>query len=236
MFKVQMKQQLRCWSSSFHKVIFPVGQTRSFQSLGSKINNNGLKSCQQVSVQAKWLSTSASAGGGATDPLKDHMQAMKLAASIEPIPFTKDIPITPLNDSVQGAQLAHKKVTIVGCGQVGMAIGYAILNQTTAGTIALVDMNEDKLMGEAKDLQQGSGFHENVRIVAGSTYDVSAQSHLVIVTAGAAQKPGESRLSLVERNSKIMQGIIPQVLAHSPDAAICIVSNPYVCFVLLVLI
>ncbi|KAL7572552.1 hypothetical protein ACA910_000373 [Epithemia clementina (nom. ined.)] len=160
------------------------------------------------------------------DPFQDHMQHMKLAASIEPIPYTKDIPLTPLNDSLFGSKLPHKKVTIVGCGQVGMAIAYAILNQTTAGTIALVDMNEAKLIGEAKDLQQGSGFHENVRIIAGSTYEVSAQSSLVIVTAGAAQKPGESRLSLVERNTKIMQGIIPQVLAHSPDAAICIVANP----------
>ena len=157
----------------------------------------------------------------------DHLQTMKLKASIDPIPYTSDIPITPLNDSPSD-KIEHKKVTIVGCGQVGMAIGYAILNQTTAGTIALIDMNEERLLGEAKDLQQGSGFHDNVRIMAGSTYNVSAQSHLVIVTAGVAQKPGESRLSLVERNTKIMESIIPQVLSHSPNAAICIVSNPYV--------
>lgn len=87
-------------------------------------------------------------------------------------------------------------------------------------------MNADKLEGEARDLQQGSGFHENVRILASTNYDVSAHSHLVIVTAGVAQKLGESRLDLVEKNAKIMSYIIPQILAFSPDAAICIVSNP----------
>jgi L-lactate dehydrogenase len=107
-----------------------------------------------------------------------------------------------------------------------MAIAYAILNQMSAGTISLVDMNADKLQGEAKDLEQGSGFHENVRIEASTQYDVTAHSHLVIITAGAAQRPGESRLNLVERNVAIMSSIIPPVLAQSPDASICIVSNP----------
>lgn len=96
----------------------------------------------------------------------------------------------------------------------------------SSGTIALVDTNASKLEGEAKDLQQGSGFHENVRIVASTDYEVSAHSHLVIITAGVAQKPGESRLNLLEKNVAIMKKIIPNVLAHSPDAAICIVSNP----------
>jgi hypothetical protein len=107
-----------------------------------------------------------------------------------------------------------------------MAIAYAILNQMSAGTISLVDMNADKLQGEAKDLEQGSGFHENVRIEASTQYDVTAHSHLVIITAGAAQRPGESRLNVVERNVAIMSSIIPPVLAQSPDASICIVSNP----------
>mmetsp|Transcript_6118 Transcript_6118/g.7916 ORF Transcript_6118/g.7916 Transcript_6118/m.7916 type:complete len:440 (+) Transcript_6118:176-1495(+) len=157
--------------------------------------------------------------------MKEHMHSMKLKDSLDPIPYTSTIPLTPLNEGELG-KLSHKKVSIVGCGQVGLAIGYALLNQTAAGTIALIDMNEQKLLGEAKDLQQGSGFHENVRIIAGTHYEVSAHSHLVIVTAGVAQKPGESRLSLVERNTQIMKDIIPQVLAHSPHAAICIVSNP----------
>jgi L-lactate dehydrogenase len=87
-------------------------------------------------------------------------------------------------------------------------------------------MNGSKLEGEAKDLQQGSGFHDHVRVLASTDYQVTAHSHLVIVTASVAQKIGESRLNLVERNVAIMKSIIPQVLAHSPDAAICIASNP----------
>lgn len=82
------------------------------------------------------------------------------------------------------------------------------------------------LHGEAKDFMQGSAFHNRMSIEASDDYSVSKNSDLVIVTAGVAQKPGESRLSLVERNAKIMSMIIPKVLQHSPDAPICIVSNP----------
>jgi L-lactate dehydrogenase len=101
-----------------------------------------------------------------------------------------------------------------------------MLTREVAGSIALVDVNKSKLEGEAKDLRQGSAFHQRVRVEASDDYSISADSHLVIVTAGVAQKVGESRLSLVERNVKIMKSIIPQVLKYSPDAPICIVSNP----------
>ena len=67
---------------------------------------------------------------------------------------------------------------------------------------------------------------EYLTILASDEYSVSKDSHLVVVTAGAAQQKGESRLDLVERNVSIMQNIIPKVLAYSPNAAICIVANP----------
>jgi L-lactate dehydrogenase len=92
--------------------------------------------------------------------------------------------------------------------------------------LALVDIDTKKLQGEAKDFLQGSAFHQRISIEASDDYAVSQSSHLVIITAGAAQRPGESRLGLVERNTKIMGMVIPQVLKHSPDAVICIVSNP----------
>jgi TM2 domain-containing membrane protein YozV len=100
-------------------------------------------------------------GGGTLDHLR-------LSHSFEPIPYSSDIGVTPLNE--YSGSLGHKKVTIVGCGQVGMAIAYSLLNQTTAGTIALVDMNREKLEGEAKDLEQGSAFHQHVRIMASDEY------------------------------------------------------------------
>jgi L-lactate dehydrogenase len=157
--------------------------------------------------------------------MKEHISKMRMTHSFEPIPYDPNLPIVPLN-FVDSSELQHKKVTVVGCGQVGMAIAYAMLNQTTAGTIALIDQAGDKLSGEAKDLEQGSAFHGNVRIEADTDYAVSNGSHLVIITAGAAQKVGESRLELVGKNVAIMKNIIPNVLAHSPHAAICIVSNP----------
>jgi L-lactate dehydrogenase len=76
--------------------------------------------------------------------------------------------MSPLNQEI--GKIGHKKVTVVGCGQVGMAIAYSMLNQVIAGTIALVDMNRDKLEGEAKDLEQGSAFHQHIRILASDEY------------------------------------------------------------------
>ncbi len=93
---------------------------------------------------------------------------LRLQHSVEPIPFTAGFELTPENLPLD--RLGHKKVTVVGCGQVGMAIAYSMLNQVTAGTIALVDMNKEKLEGEAKDLEQGSAFHQNVRILASDEY------------------------------------------------------------------
>jgi L-lactate dehydrogenase len=170
------------------------------------------------------FTTKAAVDLGPARMLHSYMQDFRTKDSLEPIPFGDDIAVVPLIDSPD--QLFHKKVSIIGCGQVGMGIAFALLNQTAAGTIALVDSNASKLDAEAKDLEQGSGFHEHVRILAGTGYEVSAHSHLVIITAGVAQKPGESRLNLMEKNVAIMKNIIPNVLAHSPDAAICIVSNP----------
>lgn len=94
----------------------------------------------------------------------DHL---RLGHSLEPIPYSGDIEISPMN---RGADLGHKKISVVGCGQVGMAIAYSVLNQQSAGTLALVDMNREKLEGEAKDLEQGSAFHQQVRILASDEY------------------------------------------------------------------
>jgi L-lactate dehydrogenase len=90
----------------------------------------------------------------------------------------------------------------------------------------MIDIAKEKLEGEAKDFQQGGNFHQTTIILASDKYDISADSDLVIITAGVAQKPGESRLSLVERNARIMKMIMPEVLKYAPDATILIVSNP----------
>ena len=115
---------------------------------------------------------------------------------------------------------------MIGCGQVGLAAVYAILNQNLCGMISMVDVNGEKLEGEVKDFQQGSVFLKKCAIEGSTNYDVTADSDLVIVTAGAAQKPGESRLNLLGRNVSIIRSVIGEVLKYSPKAPICIVANP----------
>ncbi|XP_048644163.1 L-lactate dehydrogenase C chain-like [Marmota marmota marmota] len=95
-----------------------------------------------------------------------------------------------------------------------------------ADELALVDVAEDKLKGETMDLQHGSLFFSTSKIVSGKDYKVSENSKLVIVTAGARQKEGESRLDLVQRNVTIMKSIIPSIVRYSPDCKMLIVSNP----------
>ncbi|KAL9971951.1 hypothetical protein ACROYT_G018181 [Oculina patagonica] len=121
---------------------------------------------------------------------------------------------------------APSKVTIVGVGQVGMACAYSIMQQGICREIALIDMMEDKLKGEMLDLQHCQRFVKHVSILASTDYAVSANSNLCIVTAGSRQKEGESRRDLVQRNVHIFKGIIPQLVKHSPDTILMIVSNP----------
>ena len=123
-------------------------------------------------------------------------------------------------------QKIRKKVSIVGCGQVGLATAYSILNQGLCDSLVLVDVNGTRLEGEVKDFQQASAFAKRCTVEGSTNYDVTVDSDLVIVTAGAKQKPGESRLNLLNTNVKIMKSIVEQILEYSPEAPICIVSNP----------
>lgn len=84
----------------------------------------------------------------------------------------------------------------------------------------------DKLKGEMMDLQHGSAFLKNAKINASTDYSATANSSLCVVTAGARQREGETRLDLVQRNTDIFKGIIPQLVKYSPDTILLIVSNP----------
>ncbi|NXV98950.1 LDHA dehydrogenase, partial [Fregetta grallaria] len=121
---------------------------------------------------------------------------------------------------------AHNKISVVGVGAVGMACAISILMKDLADELALVDVVEDKLRGEMLDLQHGSLFLRTPKIVSGKGKYVTAHSKLVIVTAGARQQEGESRLNLVQRNVNIFKFIIPNVVKYSPDCKLLIVSNP----------
>ncbi|XP_058161641.1 L-lactate dehydrogenase C chain isoform X2 [Dasypus novemcinctus] len=123
-------------------------------------------------------------------------------------------------------KISQSKITIIGAGSVGMACAISILLKDLADELALVDVSEDKLKGETMDLQHGSLFFSTSKIISGKDYSVSANSKIVIVTAGVRQNKGESRLDLVQRNVNIMKLIIPDIVRHSPDCKILVVSNP----------
>jgi L-lactate dehydrogenase len=118
------------------------------------------------------------------------------------------------------------KVTVVGTGQVGMAAAFAMMTQGVVSELALVDMAANKLKGEMMDLQHGQAFLRTIKIQASTDYEVSKGSKICVVTAGARQNEGESRLSLVQRNVEIFKHIIPNLVKYSPNCILLIVSNP----------
>ncbi|XP_030221773.1 L-lactate dehydrogenase B-B chain isoform X1 [Gadus morhua] len=151
-----------------------------------------------------------------TQEANTTLRALKMSSILQRL-------ITPLFTGP--AEPPRNKVTVVGVGQVGMACAVSILLRELADELALVDVMEDKLRGEMMDLQHGSLFLKT-KIVADKDYKVTANSRIVVVTAGVRQQEGESRLNLVQRNVNVFKHIIPQIVKHSPNCIIVVVSNP----------
>ncbi|GAA0177725.1 dehydrogenase [Lithospermum erythrorhizon] len=120
----------------------------------------------------------------------------------------------------------HTKISVIGVGNVGMAIAQTILTQDLADELTLVDAIAHKLRGEMLDLQHAAAFLPRTKITADVDYAVTAGSDICIVTAGARQIPGESRLNLMQRNLALFKMIIPPLAKYSPDSILLIVSNP----------
>ncbi|KAK3041093.1 hypothetical protein RJ639_026890 [Escallonia herrerae] len=120
----------------------------------------------------------------------------------------------------------HTKISVIGVGNVGMAIAQTILTQDLADELALVDAKPDKLRGEMLDLQHAAAFLPRTKILASVDYSVTTGSDLCIVTAGARQIPGESRLNLLQRNVSLFKVIVPPLAKYSPEAILLVVSNP----------
>ncbi|XP_073923321.1 L-lactate dehydrogenase C chain-like isoform X2 [Castor canadensis] len=139
------------------------------------------------------------------------------------MPTVKEQLIASISAEDKGSQC---KVTVVGAGSVGMACAICILLKDLTDELAIVDVEEEKLKGETLDLLHGSVFLSTPKIICGKDFKVSENSKLVIVTAGARQKEGETRLDLVQRNVAIMKSIIPNLVHHSPDCKMIIVTNP----------
>ncbi|ELW65411.1 L-lactate dehydrogenase B chain [Tupaia chinensis] len=134
----------------------------------------------------------------------------------------KDKLIAPVAE--EEAKVPNNKITGVGVGQVGMVCAISILGKSL--THALVDVLENKFKGEMMDLQHESVFLQTPKTVADKDYSVTANSKIVVMTAGVRQQEGESCLNLVQRNINVFKFIVPQIVKYSPDCIIIVVSNP----------
>jgi len=117
------------------------------------------------------------------------------------------------------------KVAIIGCGSVGSTFAYALMLSGEAREIALIDVDRERARGESMDLNHGANFVRPVNISA-TGYEGCRGAEVVVITAGAKQKAGESRLDLVRRNTEIFKDIIPKVREHAKDAILLVVTNP----------
>lgn len=126
---------------------------------------------------------------------------------------------------IQPSATSSRKVGIVGVGMVGASFAYALMQRSLATEIVLVDLDRERAEGEAMDLNHGLPFVRPLTIRAGDYADLAGAA-VVVLTAGASQRPGQTRLDLLENNVKICREIIPQIVAHNPDGHIVIASNP----------
>ncbi|MBQ7064310.1 MAG: L-lactate dehydrogenase [Firmicutes bacterium] len=118
-----------------------------------------------------------------------------------------------------------RKVAIIGCGFVGSATAFALMQSGLFSEMVLIDVDYNKAEGEALDISHGMPFAKPMNIYAGS-YDDIADAAIIVVTAGANQKPGETRLDLVHKNVQIFRQIMPEIAARDCQGILLVVSNP----------
>ena len=123
-------------------------------------------------------------------------------------------------------QVTNRKVVVVGTGFVGTSIAYSMINQGIVNDLVLIDVNQEKAEGEALDLLDGIAWgQENVNVKSGG-YKECKDANVVVITAGINQKPGQTRLELVDTNAKIMKSIVNEVMKSGFDGVFVIASNP----------
>ena len=121
---------------------------------------------------------------------------------------------------------SHKnKIVVVGAGNVGEAIAYTLMVRKQANDIVLVDLNEDRAKGAALDIAQGTSFFKQVWVRKGG-YEECADAQLIVITAGIARKPGQTRLDLAKTNVSIVRSITRSIMEHAKNPLILVVSNP----------
>ena len=118
-----------------------------------------------------------------------------------------------------------RKIAVIGCGFVGSASAFALMQSKLFSEIVLIDADTAKAEGEAMDISHGIPFVGNMKIYAG-TYDDIVDAAIIVITAGAGQKPGETRLDLVHKNLNIFKSIIPEIARRGFGGILLVVSNP----------
>lgn len=117
-------------------------------------------------------------------------------------------------------------MAIVGAGTVGTAIAYASIIQGVADEVALYDMNGAKALAEVLDLRHGLQFVPPARVEGGDDLGVCADADVVVITAGAKQHPGQSRMDLAQANAELARSLTPQLVSAAPNAVLLFVTNP----------
>lgn len=123
-------------------------------------------------------------------------------------------------------KIQKRKIMLVGTGFVGMSFAYSLLSEKGIDELVLVDVNTDKAKGEQMDLSDGLLYaNSKMKITAGSYAD-AADTNIVVLTAGAAQKPGQSRLELVKINANITKGVCEELKKNNFDGLLVVANNP----------
>src|SRR6187399_1200898 len=117
------------------------------------------------------------------------------------------------------------KIGVVGCGMVGSASAFALVMNGVGREIVMVDVNRARAEAEANDIYHAVPFAHPLTVRAGEYADLEG-ARVVVIAGGVAQKPGETRLQLLQRNAEVFRKIIPSVLRHAPDAVLLVVTNP----------
>ena len=120
----------------------------------------------------------------------------------------------------------NKKVVLVGAGFVGMSMAYSLLNQGGVDELVLIDVNKDKTVGEEMDLSHGLPYAPQKMKIKAGDYNECKDANIVVITAGLAQKPGQSRLELAVANAKIMKEITQNVMENGFNGVFIVASNP----------
>lgn len=118
------------------------------------------------------------------------------------------------------------KVTIVGAGNVGATAAYAMLVDGRLSELVLIDRDKKKAEGIVLDMEHSMPFFDYTKVIGTDDFSLCKNSHLVVITAGAKQMPGESRLNLIDKNRAIIKDIVPKIVKAAPNAILLVVTNP----------